>query len=62
LQSLGCAVGSKVNDACGLHSNSTKASELVVKYDDLDRQLQLLKREQIAHEHRETRHPDNAIT
>jgi hypothetical protein len=34
-------------------SNSTKASELLLKTISLDRQLQLAKREQIAHEHGE---------
>ena len=46
-------VGSKIEDAGGLHFQFDKGQGTVVEDDHLDRQLQLAKREQIAHEHGE---------
>jgi hypothetical protein len=54
--------GSKIEDAGRLHFQFDKGQRAVVKDDGLDRQLQLAKREQIAHEHGETtvsRHRDH---
>src|ERR1700738_294066 len=44
-------IGSKFENTRGLHFQLNKGQRAVVEYDQLHRQLQLTKREQIAHEH-----------